>query len=117
MSHDAATGKHKGYCFVEYDVPDAAMQAIKKRHGAVLGSRSIKVNRPSNFNLTLPNGGLPPGPPERLYVANIHDGVSEKNLREVFEAFGPLKACVLVPDPMQQKHRVCFFSFSFPFND
>jgi len=105
MSFDAATSKHKGYCFVEYEVPEAAAQAVKKRNGAMLGGRAIRVGRPSNYNVTGPNGGLPPAPPERLYVANIHSGVSEASLREVFEAFGPVKACVLVPDPLQQKHK------------
>lgn len=98
---------------MEYEVPEAAAQAIKKRNGATLGGRSLKVNRPSNYNATLPNGGLPAPYPERVYVANVHEGVSEKDLREVFEAFGAVKACVLVPDPIQQKHKVSQFLHSF----
>jgi len=105
MSYDKVTNKHKGYAFVEYEVPDAAAIAIRKLNGSQLGGRPLKVGRPNNFPTNLPNAGLPPGPPERIYIGNVHEGVTEKDLQEVFEAFGTIRACILVPDPISQKHK------------
>jgi poly(U)-binding-splicing factor PUF60 len=39
MSVDPATGKHKGYCFIEYDFPESAELALELMNGADLGGR------------------------------------------------------------------------------
>ena len=39
MTIDPATGKHKGFCFVEYEVPEAAQLALEVMNGSELGGR------------------------------------------------------------------------------
>eukprot|EP01138_Halocafeteria_seosinensis_P011183 gb/GECG01011422.1/.p1 GENE.gb/GECG01011422.1/~~gb/GECG01011422.1/.p1 ORF type:complete len:487 (+),score=89.35 gb/GECG01011422.1/:1-1461(+) len=46
MSNDPLTGKHKGYCFLEYDTPEAAETAISVMNGFELAGRKIRVGRP-----------------------------------------------------------------------
>lgn len=43
MTIDPATGKHKGFCFVEYEVPEAAEMALELMNGATLGGRYCKA--------------------------------------------------------------------------
>jgi RNA recognition motif-containing protein len=58
MSWDPITQKHKGFAFVEYDIPEAAQLALEQMNGVVIGGRNIKVN-------TVRLGG--PGPCEREF--------------------------------------------------
>jgi len=43
--------------------------------------------------------------PERIYVANIHEDISESDIAGVFEAFGKITQCSLIPDPTTRKHK------------
>ena len=43
MSWDPVTQKHKGFAFVEYDIPEAAQLALEQMNGVMLGGRNIKV--------------------------------------------------------------------------
>lgn len=43
MSFDSATGRHKGFCFVEYDNTPSADQALQAMNGFELAGRPIKV--------------------------------------------------------------------------
>ncbi|KAI8801946.1 hypothetical protein BJ742DRAFT_835053 [Cladochytrium replicatum] len=106
MTMDASTGKHKGYCFVEYDSPEAAQMALETMNGFELGGRQLKVGRPNNYSVSILQT-LPPAPPSRIYVSNIHEVVSEDNVEEIFKAFGDIKKCSLIPDPLTRKHRGC----------
>lgn len=49
MSWDPVTQKHKGFAFVEYEIPEGAQLALEQMNGAMLGGRNIKVGRPSNM--------------------------------------------------------------------
>ncbi|CAI5672859.1 unnamed protein product [Oreochromis niloticus] len=42
MSWDSVTMKHKGFAFVEYDVPEAAQLALEQMNSVMLGGRNIK---------------------------------------------------------------------------
>ncbi|KAI8802868.1 hypothetical protein BJ742DRAFT_858067 [Cladochytrium replicatum] len=106
MTMDATTGKHKGYCFVEYDFPEAAQMALETMNGFELGGRQLKVGRPNNYSISILQT-LPPAPPNRIYVSNIHEVVSEDNVEEIFKAFGDIKKCSLLPDPLTRKHQGC----------
>ena len=39
MSLDALTGKHKGFCFIEFETPEGASLALDSMNGAELGGR------------------------------------------------------------------------------
>lgn len=43
MSWDPVTQKHKGFAFVEYDIPEAAQLSLEQMNGVMLGGRNIKV--------------------------------------------------------------------------
>ena len=43
LSWDAVANKHKGFSFVEYDVPEAASLALEQMNGVMLGGRNVKV--------------------------------------------------------------------------
>ncbi|OUM67276.1 hypothetical protein PIROE2DRAFT_40219, partial [Piromyces sp. E2] len=36
---DPSTGKHNGYCFIDYDLPEAAFLAVEKMNGTDFGGR------------------------------------------------------------------------------
>lgn len=43
MSWDPVTQKHKGFAFVEYELPEAAQLALDQMNGVMIGGRNIKV--------------------------------------------------------------------------
>ncbi|KAJ2819715.1 hypothetical protein IWW50_005358, partial [Coemansia erecta] len=104
MSRDAMTGRHKGFGFVEFYVPEAASLAIDVMDGMALGGRALRLGRPNNYAVTVAQG-FPAPPAERIYVANVSTQVSEHVLREIFAPFGDVTACVLAPDMGTRMHR------------
>lgn len=108
MSWDAATNKHKGFAFIEFETPEAAQLALEQMNGSLLGGRNIKVGRPSN---------MPQAQPiidqlteeaknyNRIYIASIHSELTEQDVKCVFEAFGSIKSCTLVRDIQTGKHK------------
>jgi len=108
MSWDPTTMKHKGFAFVEYELPEAAQLALEQMNGALLGGRNAKVGRPSN---------VPQAAPwieqileearqyARIYVSSVHPDLSENDIKSVFEAFGKIKDCSLVSDNVTGKHK------------
>ncbi|KAJ2008216.1 hypothetical protein H4R26_000336 [Coemansia thaxteri] len=104
MSKDPATGRHKGFGFIEYDVPEAATLAMEVMNGTMLGGRQLKIGRPNNYSLAVTQG-FPAPPAERIYVANVNEAISEDVLREIFAPFGQVNACVLAVDIATRKHK------------
>jgi len=114
MSWDPVTLKHKGFAFVEYELPEAAQLALEKMNGFQLGGRQIKVGRPSN---------MPQAAPviqeiqeeckqnNRIYVTNVHPNLNEQELAELFEPFGKVRMCKLAMTPKVDppQHRGCGF--------
>ncbi|CAK9253416.1 unnamed protein product [Sphagnum jensenii] len=108
MSWDPITQKHKGFAFVEYELPEAAQLALDQMNGVMIGGRNIKVGRPSN---------MPQAAPiieqlqheaksyNRIYVASIHQDLSEQDIQSVFEAFGKIKSCKLAQSQYPGKHK------------
>ena len=43
MSWDPITQKHKGFAFVEYEMPEAAQLALEQMNGTIISGRNIKV--------------------------------------------------------------------------
>ena len=91
MSWDPITQKHKGFAFVEYEVPEAAQLALEQMNGVIISGRNIKVGRPSNMpqaqqvidDITLEAKNY-----NRIYVASIHQDLTQDDISSVFEAFG-----------------------------
>lgn len=53
MSWDPITQKHKGFAFVEYDIPEAAQLALEQMNGVMIGGRNIKVEVPLSYSLVM----------------------------------------------------------------
>ncbi|CAL1271655.1 unnamed protein product [Larinioides sclopetarius] len=108
MSWDPVTQKHKGFAFVEYELPEAAQLALDQMNGVMIGGRNIKVGRPSN---------MPQAAPiieqimeeaktyNRIYVASVHQDLTEQDIQSVFEAFGKIKMCKLQSGGIPGKHK------------
>lgn len=102
MSWDPVTLKHKGFAFVEYELPEAAQLALEHMNGIQLGGRQIKVGRPSN---------MPQAAPiiqqiqeeckekNRIYVSNVHPDLFEPELANIFDPFGKVLTCKLAMTP------------------
>ena len=43
LSWDPVTNKHKGFAFIEYELPEAAHLALEQMNGVMIGGRNIKV--------------------------------------------------------------------------
>lgn len=100
MSWDPVTQKHKGFAFVEYEIPEGAQLALEQMNGAMLGGRNIKVGRPSNMpqaQQVIDEIQEEAKNYNRIYIASIHPDLTEEDIKSVFGAFGPIVFCKLAP--------------------
>lgn len=108
MSWDPVTQKHKGFAFVEYELPEAAQLALDQMNGVMMGGRNIKVGRPSNMPQAAPiieQIMVEARTYNRIYVASIHPDLTESDIQSVFEAFGRIKSCKLSASSPPAKHK------------
>jgi poly(U)-binding-splicing factor PUF60 len=101
---DHHTGKHKGFAFVEYEVPEASSLAIIHTSGLELSGKPIKVGRPNNFSTTLYDS-FPKAVGERLYVCNVNENITEEELSSIFAPFGSPPTVRLTPNVLTRKHK------------
>ena len=80
LAYEGNTTTHKGYCFVEFDNPEAAILSIEKMEGVSCGGRGFKMGRPNNFPQELPPG-VPLPSSSRIYLSNIHEFIDEDEIR------------------------------------
>ena len=115
MSWDPITQKHKGFAFVEYEVPEAAQLALEQMNGVIISGRNIKVGRPSNMpqaqqvidDITVEAKNY-----NRIYIASIHADLSQDDISSVFEAFGPIQTCELAMTSVPNRHKgYCFVEY------
>lgn len=85
MSWDPVTQKHKGFAFVEYEIPEAAQLALEQMNGVMIGGRNIKVvGRPSNMpqaQAVIDEIQEEAKNYNRIYVASIHPGLTEEDIK------------------------------------
>ena len=43
----------------------------------------------------------------RIYIASVHQDLTETDIKSVFEAFGEIRICVLTPSTVPGKHKAC----------
>lgn len=106
MSWDINTGKHKGFAFVEFDLPESAGLAIERMNGIKLGNRQIKVGRPSNMPQAtemLEEIRQESERENRIYIANIHPEFDDLDMITLMEPFGDILNCTIQLDEIQRK--------------
>lgn len=85
MSWDPVTQKHKGFAFVEYEIPEAAQLALEQMNGVMIGGRNIKVvGRPSNMpqaQTVIDEIQEEAKNYNRIYVASIHPALTEDEIK------------------------------------
>lgn len=115
MSWDPITQKHKGFAFVEYEMPEAAQLALEQMNGVIISGRNIKVGRPSNMpqaQAVIDEIQLEAKNFNRIYVASIHQDLTEEDIKSVFEAFGQIKVCELAMTSIPGRHKgYCFIEY------
>merc|ERR1712130_599987 len=105
---DPLTGRHKGYAYVEYDLPEGAQLAIEQMCGVSLIGRPIRVGRPTNTDTyqEIIDATIEKSKTRAiLYVSNIHQKIVEDDLRMIFAPFGDVKKAVLIKDYVTGKHK------------
>jgi hypothetical protein len=108
MSWDPVTQKHKGFAFVEYEIPEGAQLALEQMNGAMLGGRNIKVGRPSNMpqaQQVIDEIQEEAKNYNRIYIASIHPELTEEDIKSVFEAFGAIVFCKLAQGTSPGSHK------------
>ena len=115
MSWDPITQKHKGFAFVEYEMPEAAQIALEQMNGVIISGRNIKVGRPSNMpqaQAVIDEITLEAKNYNRIYVASIHQDLTEDDIKSVFEAFGTITCCELAMTSIPGRHKgYCFIEY------
>ena len=82
LAYEGSSHSHKGYGFIEFDNPEAAVLAIEKMEGVACGGRGFKMGRPSSFFSELP-AAIPRPSSSRIYIANIHEYITEEDMLDV----------------------------------
>jgi len=108
MSWDPLTQKHKGFAFVDFDVPEAAQIALEQMNGAFISGRNIKVGRPSNMpqaEAIIQEIQREAMEYNRVYVGGVHKDLSQDDIKSVFEAFGVIANCEMAPTVVEGRHK------------
>ena len=107
MSWDPLTQKHKGFAFIDYETPEAAQLSLDQMNGQFLSNRNIKVGRPSNMpqaQAIIEDIQRDAQNYNRVYIGGVHKDLSVEDIKSVFEAFGKIKTCELIPG-IDRKHK------------
>merc|ERR1719354_23102 len=109
MSQDPVSGKHKGYCFIDYECPEAAHIATMGMQNYIMpGNRMIKVGRPSNIGQAKPiieQMMQESQQYHRIYVASIHPNVEAVDIKSIFGSFGKISHFDQELDLVTKSHR------------
>lgn len=108
MSYDQGTQRHKGFCFLEFETPEAAFMSLEHMQSVTIGGRAVKVGRLSNIGQAqhfIQQFAQEASKYNRVYISNIHSNISDEDIRAVFESFGKVLSCQLVRNPDTGVHK------------
>lgn len=92
LPRDKITSEHQGFCFIEFRGEEDADYSIKILHMIKLYGKPIKVNKVSQDKRTQEVGA-------NLFVGNLSEEVDEKQLKDIFTAFGVVLSTKIMRDP------------------
>jgi len=108
MSYDLGTQRHKGFCFLEFETPEAAFMSLEHMQSVTIGGRAVKVGRLSNIGQAqhfIQQFATEASKYNRVYISNIHSNIQDDDIRAVFESFGKVLSCQLVRNPDTGVHK------------
>lgn len=112
---DKASGQHKGSAFIKMGSITEADKAIRSLHNIKvvdnqLGPIQVKYANGEAERLGLPvensNPGIDIG---KLFVGSLPRGVTEQQVRDIFEPYGVIEETVLMKDPGTGQTKGCAF--------
>jgi RNA recognition motif-containing protein len=87
-----------GFCFLEFETPEAAFMSLEHMQSVTIGGRAVKVGRLSNIGQAqhfIQQFALEASKYNRVYISNIHSNISDDDIRAVFESFGKVRRKVV----------------------
>ncbi len=112
---DKSTGRSKGVAYVEFENKESVQKAINLTGNKLLGIPIIVQYTESEKNRqSLLMGPKPIKPdfktvsPNRIYVGNIHFGVTDEELKQIFQSFGEIEAVYLQRDDLGKSKGYAF---------
>ncbi|XP_004343397.1 hypothetical protein CAOG_07523 [Capsaspora owczarzaki ATCC 30864] len=110
VNDPVAPTRHKGFGFVEYEYPESGDIVLSQMHHARIGDRQLKFgtpNAPQPMQVLIEELRKEGSTFPHVFVANIHPELSESDIREVFQSFGPVAYCILMVDLVTGRHKGC----------
>ncbi|KAA6390208.1 MAG: putative poly-U-binding factor 60kDa [Streblomastix strix] len=119
LQMDPSGLRSKGFCFIEFVHPESAESAIQEMNGFYFAGRQIKVNTttpqtPGQVVAQQNASGLPMQTTQpmgvarmdcRIYVGAINWNLKEDDIKGLFEPFGKIRNCQMIPNPETGKHK------------
>ncbi|KAK1265005.1 Polyadenylate-binding protein 5 [Acorus gramineus] len=119
-----ATGKSRGFGFVNFQNPDDAASAVDNLNGSTfddkvlyVGKAQRKAEREAELKAKFEqerNGRFEKLQGANLYLKNIDDNINDEKLKELFSEFGTITSCKVMLDPHGQSRGSGFVAFSTP---
>lgn len=103
------TNTSKGYGFVHFETQEQAEKAISRVNEMMLNGKTVYVGPFIPKKERLRSGE--PNKFTNVFVKNLDEGVSEAQLAEMFEKFGPLRNCVVMKDNESKSKGFGFVNF------
>uniref|UniRef100_A0A0E0LTN7 Polyadenylate-binding protein n=1 Tax=Oryza punctata TaxID=4537 RepID=A0A0E0LTN7_ORYPU len=106
------SGESKGYGFVQFELEEAAQNAISKLNGMLLNDKKVYVGpfvrKQERENVS--------GNPKfnNVYVKNLSESTTEDNLKETFGKFGPITSVVVMREGDGKSRCFGFVNFENP---
>ncbi|KAB8108102.1 hypothetical protein EE612_043449 [Oryza sativa] len=106
------SGESKGYGFVQFELEEAAQNAISKLNGMLLNDKKVYVGpfvrKQERENVS--------GNPKfnNVYVKNLLESTTEDNLKEIFGKFGPITSVVVMREGDGKSRCFGFVNFENP---
>lgn len=107
------SGESKGFGFVHYETQEAADQAISKVNNMQLGGKVVTVTKFLRAAERARNGELPIRF-TNVYIKNLDENLTEKDILDAFSPFGEITSSVLVRDESGKSKGFAFINFATP---
>ncbi|KAH3681395.1 hypothetical protein WICPIJ_007664 [Wickerhamomyces pijperi] len=123
LEKDVATGKSKGFGFINYEQHESAVKAIENLNGKewkgkplYVGRAQKKAERLEDLKKQFEANKLDKSQVQavNLFIKNLDDSIDDEKLKEEFSAFGTIASVKVMVDESGKSRGFGFVSFSSP---